>query len=59
MGQELTGHEEALRDAKRIGEMLKDKYNIQPAEDQHGNKIMPPTMYDIKLEDLGKDSIMH
>jgi len=55
----LTAHEEAIRDANKIKDMLAAKYNGQITHDKEGYLVMPPTMYDIKLEDLGKDSIMH
>lgn len=69
MSEEITAHEQALRDARMIGQMLKDKFNVQPAAIPTkcpitGDPIAPtisppPTFSDISLQDLGRQSIMY
>ena len=56
--------EEILREARRIGDILKERHNVQPAAipELDNDGIMrvpytpPPSLFDVKLSDLGKQT---
>jgi len=67
MSEQITAHEQALRDAREIGRMLKEKHNMQPAAipemGQDGvmrtQYVPPPSYGDISLADLGKQTLIY
>lgn len=48
-----------LREANEIGQMLKDRYNIQPATDSNGVILPPPTVFDMTLKEMGKGAMIN
>lgn len=56
--KETTWDEKALRDAREIGRILRDKHNMQPSHDQDGKILPPPSMFDLKTQDLGKSNMI-
>ena len=47
---------QALKEVRQIGEILKKRHNMQPSLDDNGYIIPPPTFSDVKLEELGKST---
>lgn len=65
--EQVTASEQAMRDARAIGNMVKERHNIQPAAAPELDKdgvmrvqyIPPPSYSDISLKDLGKPTLMY
>lgn len=60
MDNEPIWQDEAMKDAREVGQFLKEQYNMQPAVDEEGFIIPPPTVYTIDvLSVTGKQSITY
>ncbi len=63
----ITAHEQAMRDAREIMAICRDKHNMQPAAapelDMDGvmrvQYVPPPSYCDVSLKDLGKQTLMY
>lgn len=54
--EQETWQNAALKEARQIGEILKQRYNMQPSVDDNGYILPPPTFSDVKLIELGKST---
>lgn len=65
--EQITASEQALRDARNIMAICREKHNMQPAAipelDKDGfmrvQYTPPPSYTDVSLKDLGKQTLMY
>lgn len=65
--EEIIASEQAMRDARAIGDKVRERHNIQPAAAPELDKdgfmrvayVPPPSYGDISLKDLGKQTLMY
>jgi len=52
--------DEAMKDARAIGEMLRDQYNMQPSKDDNGFILPPPSIHNFDaLKLLNKQTMIN